>query len=60
MKPWPGWEGLLPLATALGIGLGVGALFGLLRVNVPAPSTAAGIAGVVGLYLGWALVRWVL
>ena len=43
--------------TAFGLGGLVGAVFGLARQDVPAPATLAGIAGVVGLWVGWSLVR---
>ncbi len=56
----PGLTGLWPTLAALGLGLAIGAVFGLVRLNVPAPSTLAGIAGVAGLYLGWALASWVI
>jgi XapX domain-containing protein len=38
---------------ALALGATVGAVFALFRLPVPAPSTVAGIAGVVGLFVGW-------
>ncbi len=37
---------------ALAIGFGLGAIFALLRLPVPAPSTLGGILGVVGVALG--------
>jgi XapX domain-containing protein len=33
-----------------------GAIFTLLKFPLPAPSTAAGVAGIVGVYLGMVLV----
>jgi XapX domain-containing protein len=39
---------------ALALGIIVGAIFAVFRQPVPAPSTLAGIAGVVGLFAGWA------
>lgn len=45
---------------ALLTGLAVGVLFALLRLPVPAPPTLAGVAGIVGIFLGFILVgRWV-
>lgn len=38
---------------ALGTGTLVGMLFAFLRLPVPAPPTLAGIAGIVGLFLGY-------
>ncbi len=36
----------------------VGALFTFLKFPIPAPPTAAGIAGVVGVYLGLVIMTW--
>jgi XapX domain-containing protein len=41
---------------ALTLGIIVGGIFALFRLNVPAPSTLAGIMGVVGLWFGWVAV----
>lgn len=41
------------VAQAAALGITVGAIFALFRQPVPAPSTLAGIAGVVGLFVGW-------
>lgn len=40
---------------ALGTGLLAGMLFAYLKLPVPAPPTLAGLAGVVGLFLGYML-----
>lgn len=45
-------EVLLSLLT----GTAVGALFTLLKFPIPAPPTLAGIAGVVGVFLGLVIV----
>lgn len=45
-------EVLLSLST----GIGVGALFTLLKFPIPAPPTLAGISGVVGVFLGLVIV----
>lgn len=45
-----------PIAEALTLGIAVGAIFALFRQPVPAPSTVAGIAGVVGLFVGWSAI----
>ncbi|MFZ5632357.1 MAG: XapX domain-containing protein [Bacillota bacterium] len=42
------------IALSLGTGLLVGVVFALLRLPVPAPPTVAGLAGIVGLFLGYA------
>ena len=47
---------LIIVAQALVLGIIVGAIFGAFKLNVPAPSTLAGIMGVVGLWLGWVAV----
>lgn len=36
-------------------GMAVGMLFAKLKLPVPAPQTAAGVMGIVGLFLGYAL-----
>lgn len=43
-------------ATALGVGLVVGVLFAGLRLPIPAPPTLAGVAGIVGIFVGYLLV----
>lgn len=41
--------------AAIAFGAAVGGAFNLAGLNVPAPGTAAGVAGVVGLWAGFAL-----
>lgn len=41
---------------ALGLGAVVGAVFAACRLSVPAPDNASGVAGVVGLFVGWIFV----
>lgn len=41
---------------SLAIGAVVGAVFAVAKMPVPAPQTLAGVAGIVGLWLGWSLV----
>lgn len=48
-----GQNKLTVVLQALLLGTMVGAIFGAFKLNVPAPSTLAGIMGVVGLWLGW-------
>ena len=38
---------------ALIVGLLVGAIFRLVKLPVPAPPTLAGVAGILGIYLGY-------
>lgn len=46
---------LLSLTT----GIAVGSIFALLKFPIPAPNNAAGIAGVVGIWLGLVFISWV-
>ena len=48
------------VAAALGLGIAVGAIFGVFRLPVPAPGNLAGIAGVVGLFIGWITITTIL
>lgn len=41
---------------ALLLGVAVGVVFGIFRMVPPAPPTFAGIAGIVGIFLGWLIV----
>ncbi|WP_318569264.1 DUF1427 family protein [Salinigranum marinum] len=43
----------LQVAVALATGLVAGAAFAALEVPIPAPPNAAGIMGIVGIYLGF-------
>ncbi|TCP23018.1 XapX domain-containing protein [Scopulibacillus darangshiensis] len=40
-------------------GLIVGFIFSLLRLPIPAPPAFPGIAGIVGIYLGFKLYNWI-
>lgn len=44
---------MIQVALALVTGMVMGAAFALLRLPIPAPPTLAGIAGVVGVFLGF-------
>jgi XapX domain-containing protein len=44
------------LLLSLVTGTVFGAVFTLLKFPLPAPSTAAGVAGIVGVYLGMVIV----
>jgi XapX domain-containing protein len=48
-------EVILSLLT----GMVVGFLFTLFRLPIPAPPALAGIAGIVGVYLGMKIFEWV-
>jgi XapX domain-containing protein len=49
-------EVILSLLT----GMIVGFLFALLRLPIPAPPALAGVAGIVGIYLGVKLFQWIM
>ncbi|MDQ0297794.1 XapX domain-containing protein [Salibacterium salarium] len=49
-------EALLSLLT----GLGVGILFALVRLPIPAPPALAGVMGIVGIFLGYKIYEWIL
>jgi len=38
------------------VGIGVGGIFSLFRLPIPAPPVFAGLMGIVGLWIGYALV----
>lgn len=44
---------------ALLTGLVVGIVFALLKLPIPAPPAAAGVVGIVGIYLGFKIVSWI-
>ncbi|MGI8316577.1 XapX domain-containing protein [Halobacillus mangrovi] len=44
---------------ALSVGLIVGILFASFKLPIPAPPALAGVAGIVGIYLGYKVVGWV-
>lgn len=45
----------MEIVKALIVGIVTGALFSYLKLPVPAPTAAAGVAGVVGIFLGFFL-----
>jgi XapX domain-containing protein len=45
-------------ALALVTGLATGALFRYLGVPIPAPPTASGVLGIVGIYLGYSILEY--
>lgn len=44
---------------SLTTGIVVGSIFALLKFPIPAPNNAAGIAGVVGIWLGLVIINFV-
>lgn len=46
------------VVLALATGLLAGGLFSLVEAPIPAPPNAAGVMGIVGIYLGFKLVEW--
>ena len=47
---------MIAVLQGLALGLVVGVVFGLFRLQPPAPATWAGVAGIVGIVLGWMVV----
>lgn len=47
----------MELFKSLGTGIIVGAIFGLLKLPIPAPSTWTGVMGIVGILVGYLLVK---
>jgi XapX domain-containing protein len=40
------------------VGIAIGVIFGLLKLPVPVPEALAGLLGIVGMWLGFALVNY--
>jgi XapX domain-containing protein len=49
---------MMMVTYSLLTGCTVGALFTLLRFPLPAPPTFAGIAGIIGIWLGMVITTW--
>jgi len=47
---------MIEILVSLGGGLAVGAFFSVIGAAVPAPPTIAGVAGILGITLGYILV----
>ncbi len=45
--------------ASLGVGIVVGVVFSVIKLPIPAPPTLAGIAGIVGLWLGYIFINYV-
>ena len=52
--------GVQSLFLALITGFIVGAVFRLVRLPIPAPSTWEGILGIVGIFIGYLVVNYIL
>ena len=48
---------LLSSIQSGGLGLLIGGIFALCRFKPPSPDNLSGILGIVGIYVGWVLVR---
>ncbi|WP_209123399.1 XapX domain-containing protein [Alkalihalobacillus sp. BA299] len=48
------------IIMALLAGLIVGLLFAFIKLPIPAPPAFPGIAGIIGIYLGYKLLQWIL
>jgi XapX domain-containing protein len=48
------------LLISLVVGIAIGIVFAVMRLPVPAPATLAGVIGILGLYIGYKLVNWLL
>ncbi|MCP3033184.1 XapX domain-containing protein [Halobacillus sp. A1] len=46
------------VALALLAGFIVGAIFAAFKLPIPAPPALAGVAGIVGIYLGFKFIAW--
>lgn len=47
----------IEIVKSLVTGLAVGVVFSLLKLPIPAPAALAGIAGILGIFLGYVLVQ---
>lgn len=45
---------------ALGTGIATGAFFRALKLPLPAPPTAAGVAGIIGIFIGSKIMEYIL
>ncbi len=48
------------LVVSLLVGVAMGVVFGVMRLPVPAPATLSGVIGILGVFLGYRIVRWLL
>ena len=47
---------LISALQAGGLGLAIGAIFALIGFKPPSPDNLAGIAGIIGIFIGWAVM----
>ena len=45
------------ISISFGIAFLIGAFLGYVKLPVPAPSTVAGIVGLIGLFIGWFIFK---
>ena len=48
---------MIVLIKSLAVGIGVGLLFGAVKLPIPAPPALAGVIGIFGIYLGYLVAR---
>lgn len=48
---------ILENIKALLTGISVGVVFALLRLPIPAPQVFAGISGIIGIWLGYTIIK---
>ena len=48
---------MIDILKSLGTGIVVGLMFALTGASIPAPAVFAGIAGIIGIYVGYALIK---
>lgn len=48
---------ILENIKALLTGMSVGVIFALLRLPIPAPQVFAGISGIIGIWLGYIIIK---
>ena len=45
------------LIVSLAVGTAVGMVFAVMRLPVPAPPSVAGVMGILGIFIGYSLVK---
>lgn len=45
------------MLKAIGLGMIVGGIFGVLKIEPPSPNNIIGVLGIAGLWLGWSLIH---
>ena len=48
---------MIVILKSLAVGVGVGFVFGAVKLPIPAPHALAGVMGVFGIYLGYILAK---